>query len=243
MLEPTVTTCPALASADSDTRSVDKRASENTPSDHPLAANTSSEDKRQGHNPEHNQPEDTSALDKRRGEERGMGRVDYSHRTCSGYPFDATCESCGEYLGGRFVVERTVRIPEASMPSQAEQRPSSACHILSKPWPAADTHPSLDRHRRNNLVQPPSSESPSRASWPPVAFHHIRFHIPWLEQPSLELAAYTVVRLASVVADRPSSAGTATHRDPEPVEKSLVPERDETILEVDKLEHTEHKAA
>ena len=116
MLEPTVTTCPALALADSDTRFVDKRASGNMPSDHPLAANTSSEDLRLVHNPVRNPPEDTSALDKRTGEEPGMVRVDYPLRTCLGYPFDATCESCGEYLGGRFVVEQTFLIPEVSTP-------------------------------------------------------------------------------------------------------------------------------
>ena len=102
------TTCPALALADSDRPSEDKPASENRPLDLALAASTSSEDKR----PVHNQPEETLAQDKHKAEEPEAGLDDYSRRTYSGYPSDATCESCAEYLDEQFEVVQKVQVPK-----------------------------------------------------------------------------------------------------------------------------------
>jgi hypothetical protein len=98
-----VTTCPASALADSDTPPEDERASENTPLD-PLAANTSSEDTWQEHSPVRNQPVETLALDKHKGEEPAAGLDDCSRRTYSECPSDARFESSGEYLDEQCVV-------------------------------------------------------------------------------------------------------------------------------------------
>ena len=253
------TTCPASALADSDRPSEDKPASENRPLDLALAASTSSEDKRPVRSRVHNQPEETLAWDKHKAEEPEAGLDDYSRRTYSGYPSDATCESCAEYLDEQFEVVQKVQVPkeaeknrepsldsqvpEVSTPSLAARPPSSAFRNPSRPLPVVGSRPSSDRHRRSNPDQPPSWEQPSQASLLLVPFLHIHRYIPWLERPSSEQAACIAARLASAEADTPSSAGTAIHRDPRHAEKSPVPERGETIPEADRPEHKEHTAA
>jgi hypothetical protein len=203
------TTCPALALADSDKPLEDKPTSENRPLDLPLAASTSSEDRRPVHSRVHNQPEEPLALDNRKAEEPEAGLDDYCRRTYSGYPSDARCESSGEYLDEQCVVEQRIQVPtvaemnhepnpdslvpEVPTPSLAGLRPSSAFHNPSRPLLVVDSHPSSGRHRHSNLDQLPSWEQPSQASLRLVPFLHIRRYIPWPERPSLEQAACIAV--------------------------------------------------